>query len=75
MCDSSCCNLLDKTPLGWKKAIAWTRPKEEYVKRAAFSIMAGLAVHDESASDTKLLRFLPLIERPRTTNGISSKKQ
>ena len=75
MCDACCCNLFDKTPLGWKKAIAWTRRKEEYVKRAAFSIVAGLAVHDELASDAKLLRFLPLIEWPRTTIGISSRKQ
>ena len=63
VCDACCCNLFDQSPLGWKKAIAWTRRKEEYVKRAAFSIMASLAVHDKSASDAKFLRFLPLIER------------
>ena len=63
MCNACGCNLLDKTPLGWKKAIAWTRRKEEYVKRAAFSIMAALASHDKSASDAKFLRLLPLIQR------------
>ena len=49
MCDACCCDLLDKNPLGRKEAIAWTRRQEEYAKRAAVSIVAGLAVHDELA--------------------------
>jgi len=63
VCDGCCCNLFDKSPLAWKKAVEWTRRKEEYVKRAAFSLMAALAWHDKSATDAKFLRFLPLIER------------
>ena len=63
VCDACCCNLFDQSPLGWKKAVEWTRRKEEYVKRAAFSIMAGLAAHDKAAADAKFLRFFPLIER------------
>jgi 3-methyladenine DNA glycosylase AlkD len=33
------------------------------VKRAAFALMAALAVHDKKASDAKFNRFLKIIER------------
>jgi 3-methyladenine DNA glycosylase AlkD len=33
------------------------------VKRAAFSLMAGLAVGDKSAPEEVFLRFLPIIQR------------
>lgn len=67
VCDACCCNLFDQSPLGWKKAIAWTRRKEEYVKRAAFSIVAGLAVHDKSASDAKFLDGTTMIDGQNPT--------
>jgi 3-methyladenine DNA glycosylase AlkD len=41
----------------------WSRRKEEFVKRAAFAMMAALAVHDERARDERFLKFLPLIQR------------
>jgi 3-methyladenine DNA glycosylase AlkD len=63
VCDGFCCNLFDKSPLSWKKAVEWARRDEEYVKRAAFALMAGLAAHDKLASDVRFLRFLPLIQR------------
>jgi 3-methyladenine DNA glycosylase AlkD len=52
-----------KLPLGWKKAREWSRRNEEYVRRAAFSLMAGLAAHDKHTADVKFLRLFPLIER------------
>lgn len=54
------------TPFAWKKAVSWSRRKEEYVRRAAFSLMAFLAVHDKQAPDAKFLRLLPLIRRAAT---------
>lgn len=54
------------TPFAWKKAGTWSRRKEEFVKRAAFALMAYLAVHDKQAPDSKFLRLLPLIERAAT---------
>ena len=41
------------TPYAWKKAVVWSRRKEEFVKRAAFALMAYLAVHDKQAPDAK----------------------
>ncbi len=62
VCDACCCNLFDKTSHAYRKAAEWSRRKEEYVKRAAFSLMAGLAAHDRSAPDAEFLRFFPLIK-------------
>lgn len=63
VCDACCCNLFDKTKFAWKKALAWSRREEEYVKRAGYVLMAALAVHDKKAEDEKFLRFLPAIRR------------
>jgi 3-methyladenine DNA glycosylase AlkD len=61
--DQCCGNLFDKTPHAWDKATEWSRREEEFVKRAGFSLMASLAVHDKGASDPAFAAFLPLIER------------
>ncbi len=63
VCDACCLNLFDHTPFAYKKAIEWSRREEEYVKRAAFALMAALAVHDKKASDKNFLEFLPIIKR------------
>ena len=61
--DTCCCYLFIQTPHAWKKAVTWTRRPEEFVKRAGFSTMAYLAVHDKEAPDSKFLALLPHIER------------
>jgi 3-methyladenine DNA glycosylase AlkD len=66
MCDRACCDLFDKTRFAWRKALAWSRRDEEYVKRAGYTLMAALAVHDKTAPDEKFLRFLPAIRRGST---------
>ena len=61
--DTCCCYLFIHTAHGWKKAVAWSRRKEEFIKRAGFSTMAYLAVHDKAAPDAKFLALLPIIAR------------
>jgi len=61
--DAACRYLFLYTPHAWNKALAWSRREEEFVKRAAFSLMAYLAIHDKEAPDNKFLRLLPVIER------------
>ena len=61
--DGACCYLFAYSPLAWKKAITWSRREEEFVKRAAFSLMAYLAYKDKSANDAKFIRLLPIIKR------------
>lgn len=63
LCDQATTSLFDLTPHAWGKALEWARRDEEWVKRAGFSLMAGLAVHDRSAPDRAFLRLLPAIER------------
>jgi 3-methyladenine DNA glycosylase AlkD len=63
ICDQCCFNLFDKTPYAYAKAEEWSRRKEEFVKRAGFALMAGLAVHDKKTSDKQFLKFLSIIER------------
>jgi 3-methyladenine DNA glycosylase AlkD len=63
VCDGACGILFDKTPYSYEMAFAWTKRKEEFVKRAGFVLMAALAVHDKKASDAVFLKFLPVITR------------
>lgn len=61
LCDQACTSLFDLTPYAWKKVFEWAERDEEFVKRAAFSIIAGLAVHDKAASDKKFEQFIPIL--------------
>jgi 3-methyladenine DNA glycosylase AlkD len=63
LCDACCFNLFHKTPFAYAKAVAWSARKEEYVKRAAFSLVAALAVNDVKAEDSEFLRFIPILKR------------
>ncbi len=64
--DGSCCHLFVSAAPAWKKAMEWSRRKEEYVKRAGFALMAYLALHDKQAADAKFARLLPIIRRHST---------
>lgn len=66
VCDQCCGNLFDKTPSANAKAIEWSRAEAEFVRRAGFSMMAELAVHDKSAPDVKFVRFFPSIRAGST---------
>jgi 3-methyladenine DNA glycosylase AlkD len=63
ICDGCCSNLFDKTPLAIRKARAWSRRKEPFVRRAGFVLMAVLAVHAKELPDSLFASFLPLIEK------------
>ena len=62
-CDTACFALFDRTPHAFKKVEQWSTRREEFVKRAAFALLASLALHDRKAPDTAFLKCLPLIER------------
>jgi 3-methyladenine DNA glycosylase AlkD len=63
VCDQVCSNLFDRTTFAYHKAIAWSGRSEEFVKRAGFVLMAGLAVHDKKAGNEQFEQFFPLIVR------------
>jgi len=66
VCDQVCMNLFEKNPLAWKKIVDWSEREEEFVKRAAFSLVACLAWHDKKASDDEFIGLLPVIRRAAT---------
>jgi len=61
--DGTCCYLFCRTPFAYKKALEWAGRNPEFIKRAGFTLMAYLAIHDKKAEDAKILAFLPAIEK------------
>ena len=57
------CDLFVKTPYAYEKAHAWSSHRKEYVKRAAFTMIAYLTYRDKKAPDRDILQFLPVIRR------------
>jgi len=66
VCDQACTSLFDLTPYAWKKVYEWAKRDEEFVKRGAFSLFAGLAVHDKKAEDMKFEAFFSIIKKEST---------
>ncbi len=67
-CDAACHNLFRYTPLAFDQAARWAAAKGEFVRRAGFSLMAGLAVKAKDASDAQFEAFFPLILEAATDN-------
>ena len=63
VCDHACFHLFDRTPHAWRKIEQWSVRREEFVKRAAFALLASVALHDKRAADEPFLDSLALIER------------
>lgn len=62
VCDQVCGSAFLASPLAWRKVQAWASHRDEFVRRAAFALLATLAVHDKQASDDDFVAVLPLIE-------------
>lgn len=63
VCDACCGNLFDRSPHAWRQIGKWAPREGEFVRRAAFSMIAAIAVHDKSAPDTVFLDAFKLIEK------------
>ncbi len=74
ICDTLCFCLFDRTPHAWAKVAQWSDKRDEFVKRAAFALLASLAGHDKSATDQQFVDSLLLIERAATDERNSVKK-
>lgn len=74
VCDQVCMNLFDKTPQAWKKIHDWSDREEEFVKRAAYALIACLAVHDKRASDEVFISLIPVIKAGAKDNRNYVKK-
>jgi len=66
ICDTVCFHLFDRTQHLWGKVAKWCRRRAEFEKRAAFALLASLALHDKRAKDKPFASSLILIERAAT---------
>ncbi len=74
ICDTACFVLFDRTPHAWAKVTEWSGRRPEFEKRAAFALLACLALHDKDAADEPFLEGLRLIERGATDDRNFVKK-
>ena len=63
ICDHCCFHLFDRTPHAWKKIEHWNDKRAEFVKRAAYALIASLSTHDKKSPDEPFRATLPFIER------------
>jgi 3-methyladenine DNA glycosylase AlkD len=62
ICDTACFHLFDRIPHAFPKVAQWSRNRGEFVRRAAFALLACLALHDKNAPDEPFIRSLAWIE-------------
>ncbi|MFA9459788.1 DNA alkylation repair protein [Thiohalorhabdus methylotrophus] len=60
--DQASLYLFRRMDRAWRKAEEWTEREEEQVKRAAFALIAALAMYDLDAGDDRFSVFYPAIE-------------
>ena len=58
--------LIYRTPYALKKIHEWSGQDAEFVKRAAFSLIAEISCHDKKIADEEFEQFLVLIKRAAT---------
>lgn len=64
--DTACFGFFDHGPHAFKQIEKWANAKDEFVKRAAFALIASVALHRKELSDEPFLKCLPLIETGAT---------
>jgi 3-methyladenine DNA glycosylase AlkD len=74
VCDQVTSNLFCYTPFAWQMAAKWAHAKPEFLRRAAFSLMAGLAVKAKEADDEAFAALVPLIAAAATDERNMVKK-
>ncbi len=63
ICDTACFKLWDQVPHAWDKVPVWAKSEQEFIKRAAFALLACLSLHRNDADPKTLRKFLPLVKK------------
>jgi 3-methyladenine DNA glycosylase AlkD len=63
VCDGFAYSTVSELPVAWRKVERWAKSREEFVRRAAFAAIAGLAQHDKRAPDADFMPLLALCEQ------------
>ncbi len=74
LCDQVCGNLFDRTSHRDEKIFQWAMRDAEFVKRAAFAMIAWRAVHDKKCDDEQFMQYFPLIKAASDDNRNFVKK-
>ena len=64
--DQACGNLFEKTPYADQKIREWHSRDAEFVRRAAYSLIATVAVHHKKATNNQMEAYYPLIKGAAT---------
>ena len=62
LCDQCCQNLFWQIDGARELALSWTASRQEFTKRAGYTVLAMLAFKNEVLSDDDIAAFLPVIE-------------
>lgn len=65
-CDCCCSEFFEKTKYAYKLPFRWSKSEKEYVRRAGIVMIAVLAVHHKSTSDSEFEKFFSLLKRYST---------
>jgi 3-methyladenine DNA glycosylase AlkD len=63
ICDQVCTNLVDVSPLVDELINKWAANEREFIRRAAFTTIAGLAVHNKILKDEGFEPYFELIKK------------
>lgn len=63
ICDGACIHLFRDLRDPYRFVVLWSKRKEEFVKRAAFALLATLTVKDKKSTDAQFEKYLPLIKK------------
>lgn len=74
ICDTMVMHCFDRSPLAWMKVRAWSASKDEFVKRAAFALIASMAVHHKETGDATFRPAFKLMVRAATDERNFAKK-
>jgi 3-methyladenine DNA glycosylase AlkD len=74
VCDAVCFHLFDRTPHAFAKVKKWAGLRGEFQKRAAFALLASVALHDKKAPDGPFAEALTLVEKAATDDRNFVKK-
>lgn len=66
ICDCACMHCFRDTPYAHALILPWVKRKEEFIRRAGFTMLATLCVSDKKSEDSVFLKYLPLIKKYST---------
>jgi 3-methyladenine DNA glycosylase AlkD len=61
ICDCACMHCFRDTPYGHELALKWVKQKQEFIRRAGFTMIATLCVHDKKSNDAVFLKYLRIV--------------